>query len=339
MTRIAIMSFAHVHAAGYAAVLKAMPDVEVMGSDPGSHPHGELRGRQLADQLGIAYAGSYDEVFAWRPDGVVITSENARHRADVERAAAAGVPILCEKPLATSWADGIAIRDAVQRAGVILMVAFPVRFSSGFARLQAQNRAGALGRLVAVRGCNNGMLPAGRAWFTDPALSGGGALVDHIVHVADMMDALTGAVPVSVTAASNSVLYPERDAESAALALVRYSDGVIAALDSSWSVPQRAPAWGGLRMSVLGTLGSVDVDFFGAAAHGVDSEGKALEERYGADPDVPMLECFVDAVRTGRQPQPDVQTGLRTLSVVLAAQESARTGRSVDVDELLGGTL
>lgn len=336
MTKIGIMSFAHVHAASYATRLTAMPGVETLAADPGTHSADETRGRELAAELGVDYVDTYEELFAWRPDAVVITSENARHRADVERAAAAGADILCEKPLATSWADGLAIRDAVKRAGVILMVAFPVRFSTAFSRLRAQKEAGALGKLVTIRGYNNGMLPRDRAWFTDPALSGGGALVDHVVHVADMIDALTGKVPVRVTASGNSILYPEQPAESAALALVEYSDGLVAAFDSSWSVPQQAPAWGGLRMSVLGTAGTIDIDFFGAAARGVSANGTALEERYGADSDLPMLTCFIDAVRSGRQPQPDVETGLRTLSIVLAAQESVRTERTVDIAAFLG---
>ena len=52
---------------------------------------------------------------------------------------------------------------------------------------------------------------------------------------------------------------------------------------------------------------------------------------YGANFDDAMLTTFIDAVRSGRQPQPDVHVGLRTLSIVLAAQESARTGRTVPV--------
>lgn len=329
--KIGIMSFAHVHAAGYARLLAEAPGVEVVACDPGPQPDGEVRGAMLAAQAGVGYLDSYDDLFTWGPDAVVVTSENARHRADVELAAAAGAHILCEKPLATTWADGLAIRDAVARAGVIAMVAHPVRFSSAFARLRAQKQAGALGELVAIRGANNGMLPVERAWFTDPRLAGGGALADHLVHIADLIDALTGAQPGRVTATSNRVLYPDRDAESAGLVLVEYSGGLVAAVDSSWSVPRSAPAWGGLTMSVLGTAGTVDVDFFGSAARGVDADGRAVEQRFGADLDVPMLAAFLEGVRTGVQPQPDVEAGLRSLSVVLAAQESARTGRAVDV--------
>jgi predicted dehydrogenase len=333
--KIGIMSFAHVHAAGYARLLAATPGIEVVAADPGDHPDGEVRGAMLAAELGVYYLDDYEDLFTWEPDAVIITSENARHRADVERAAAAGAHILCEKPLATSWEDALAIRDAVARAGVTAMIAHPVRFSSDFARLRAQYRAGALGEVVAVRAANNGKMPTGRSWFTDPQLSGGGALADHVVHIADLVDALTGATPVRVTATSNRLLYADRDAESAAVILVEYSDGMIAALDSSWSVPQQAPAWGGLQMSVLGTDGTVDVDFFGSAVRGVTSSGQAVEARYGADLDATMLTCFLEAVRTGAQPQPDLETGLRGLSIVLAAQESAQTGRTVDIAELM----
>ncbi|WIB76875.1 Gfo/Idh/MocA family oxidoreductase [Curtobacterium sp. MCPF17_002] len=335
--RVGVLSFAHTHAIGYLSALAAMPDVEVLGSDPGGvstgPSTGELRGAALAAALGVTYADSYDELFAWGPDAVVVTSENARHRELVERAAAAGAHVLCEKPLATTWEDGLAIRDAVQRAGVQLMMAFPVRFASAFDRLRATHDSGALGTVFSVRGANNGMLPLTRDWFTDPELSGGGAIVDHVVHIADLLDGLTGAAPVSVTAVANRVLHAERArAETAGLVTVTYDTGMIATIDCSWSRPDTSPVWGGLTLDVAGTGGTVSVDFFGAAARGLHAvDGRPIELRYGADHDVPMLRTFLDAVRSGVQPQPDVDVGLRTLSVVLAAQESVRTGRTVTV--------
>lgn len=335
--RIGVLSFAHTHAIGYLSALAAMPDVEVRGSDPDGRSTGtglgELRGADLAAALGVEYADSHEDLLAWGPDGVVVTSENARHRELVELAAAAGAHVLCEKPLATSWEDGLAVRDAVDRAGVVLMMAFPVRFASAFERLRATHASGALGTVFSARGANNGMLPLTRDWFTDPSLSGGGALVDHVVHVADLLDGLTGASPVHVTAVANRVLHAERArAETSGLVTVTYDSGMIATIDCSWSRPDTSPAWGGLTLDVAGTGGTVSVDFFGAATRGLDAvSGRPIELRYGADHDVPMLRTFLEAVRTGRQPQPDVGVGLRTLSIVLAAQESVRTGRTVPV--------
>lgn len=335
--KIAVMSFAHTHAIGYLTALAAMPGVEVRGADPDGVSTGdavvELRGRDLADELGVDYTDTYDELLAWGPDAVVVTSENARHRELVEAAAAAGAHVLCEKPLATTWEDGLAIRDAVEAAGVMLMVAFPVRFTSAFDKLRAAHDSGALGQLFSVRGANNGMLPMTRSWFTEPELSGGGAIVDHVVHIADLLEGLMGSAPVTVTAVANRTLHAARaQAETAGLVTITYANGVVAAIDCSWSKPDTSAVWGGLTLDVAGTGGTVSLDFFGAAARGIVAEtGLPIESRTGADPDAVMLRTFVDAVRAGVQPQPDVHVGLRTLSIVLAAQESVATGRTVPV--------
>jgi predicted dehydrogenase len=333
MLKIGIMSFAHTHAAAYASLLREHADVEIRAADPGPHPDGEVRGRDLARELGVDYCDTYDELMAWGPDGVIVTSENARHRPLAELAARHGAHILCEKPIATTWEDGTAIVDAAAAAGVMLMMAFPVRFASAFARLRAQYEAGLLGEIVSIRGTNNGRLPTERSWFTEPALSGGGALTDHVVHIADLIEALMHSRPVSVTAVSNSTLYADQaSAETAGLVLITYENGVSAAIDCSWSRPATAPTWGGVTLSVASTAGSVDLDFFGPRSRGIDAaSGKPIELPFGPDFDTALISTFLAAVRDGRQPQPDGQAGLRTLEIVLGAQTSARTGTTISL--------
>lgn len=333
--KIAVMSFAHTHAQGYVELLTASDNVSVLTADPGTHPDGELRGRALATELGVDYVDTFEELLSWKPDAVIVTSENARHREHVEMAAAAGAHILCEKPLATTLDDGKAMLAAAEAAGVLLMVAFPVRFASTFHHLKADYDAGMLGQPVSVRGSNNGKLPLARAWFTDPALSGGGALVDHVVHIADLLEGLMHSAPLSVTAITNQKLHADRaKAETAGLVNITYANGVIAAIDCSWSQPETAATWGGVKLTVTGTRGTVDIDFFGPRAHGLDSlSGRPIETTYGPNFDEALLGTFLDAVRTGVQPQPDGNVGLRTLRIVLAAQESAMTGRTVSIVE------
>jgi len=326
--KLGIMSFAHPHALGYARLLRRYPDVEVRAADAD-----EDRGRDLAGQLGIGYCDSYAELLAWGPDAVLVTSENARHRELVELAAAHGAHILCEKPLATTWADGLAAVAAAQEAGVLLMMAFPVRFASAFARLRADYQAGRLGEVISFRGTNNGKLPAERAWFADPALAGGGAFADHVVHVADLIEALTEAEPVSVSAVANRVLHSGRaGAETAGLVLVGYDNGAIAAIDCSWSRPDTAPTWGGLTLSVAGTAGCADLDFFGPRSRGLDAAtGRPIELPYGGDYDGALLAAFLGAVRSGARPEPGPRAGLRTLAVMLGAQASASGGTTVSL--------
>lgn len=331
--KVGIISFAHVHASAYVAAMKDYHAVTVRATDPGPHPAGEERGFTLAQRLGVDYADSVDELMAWGPDAVIITSENARHREFVEIAANAGAHVLCEKPLATTWDDGLAIAEAVTRAGVLLMVAFPVRFSDSFDRLRRAYADGALGELLSVRASNNGMLPTERAWFTDPALSGGGALVDHVVHIVDLLDALMHATPLAVTAIANRILHADGiEVETAGLVTIAYDNGVTASVDCSWSLPDTAPVWGDLKLTVVGTGGSVDIDVFGAAARGLHADsGRPIVRRYGANPDDAMLRSFLYSVQRNQPTQSDISVGLRTLSIVLAAQESEATGRTIAI--------
>lgn len=335
------MSLAHLHAAGYLRRLREMPGVELLASDPdaASRPAGESGGRELASRLGVDYVDSYVELLDWRPDGVLVCSENARHRELVELGAAAGASILCEKPLATSLADGRAMLEACVSAGVWLMMAHPVRFSPAFAACRAAYASGALGQLLAVTGTNNGKVPTvDRAWFVDEQLAGGGALMDHVVHLADLLDALLSADPVSSVYATTSGLLSAaatsggpRGVETGGLVSLRYASGVIATFDCSWSRPPSSPTWGGLTLSLVGSDAVADLDAFGTRVDGEGTTAGPLWLPYGPDLDALLLAEFVDALATGRSPQPDGAVGLRTLEIVLAGYASVRSGQPVDL--------
>ncbi len=332
--KVAVLSFAHGHALGYLRYLAGRDDIELVAADPdGAQTPQPRRGRGPADELGVRYLDTYEQALSWQPDAVIVCSENARHRELVELAAAAGAHILCEKPLATSIADAEAIREATAAAGVELMVAFPVRFAPSFVALRESYRAGRLGTLLGIVGTNNGMLPLDAAWFTDPALSGGGSIVDHVVHCADLIDNLLDEQASSVYAVANRTLYADTGAqvETGGLVTATYGSGVIATIDCSWSQPRTAPTWGGLSLKMIGTRGTVEIAPFAAhvAGHGPDG---ALWLSYGADLDALMIGEFLTAVREGRRPQPDVEVGVRTTALMTAAQTSARTGKVHHID-------
>lgn len=333
--KVAVLSFAHTHAASYVAQLRDRRDVELLIADPdaATAPAGELRGREFADRHGAPYVATYEEALAWGPDAVIVCAENARHRDVVLAAAGAGAHVLCEKPLATRVADAEAMVAACDAAGVVLMTAYPVRFSPEFQTLRALAEAGTLGTVLGATGTNNGKVPAGRAWFTDPDLAGGGALVDHVVHVADLLDALLGEDAVAVRAVTNRILHgddPQVRAETGGLVSITYAGGAEVTVDCSWSMPDDGPTWGGLTLQVVGTGGIVEVDPFGAHVGGlVDGGARPAWLGFGENLDALMLEHFLGCVRTGEVPGPDGRTGLRTLRVVAAAQESVAAGGAV----------
>jgi 1,5-anhydro-D-fructose reductase (1,5-anhydro-D-mannitol-forming) len=333
--KIGVMSFAHVHAASYLMHLRDADGIEVLSSDPaGVASEGELpRGRAFADLFGADYVDTYEELFAWAPDAVVICSENARHLDAVRLAVAAGADILCEKPLATSAADAEEIVRLARAHGRLLMTAMPIRFTSAFAQLAARVSSGEAGEVLAVLGTNNGKIPTGdRRWFADPELAGGGALVDHVVHCADLLDALLGEEVVWVRAVANRILHAEAAprVETGGIVTLGYPSGIFASIDCSWSQPAKAAQWGDVTLEVHGTSGSLAMSALGTYISGTTDDGEQWIP-FGGNFDAAMIDHFVACLRTGEQPQPDGEAGVRTTRIVDAAIESARTGRTVSI--------
>ncbi|MEU8953186.1 Gfo/Idh/MocA family oxidoreductase [Streptomyces sp. NPDC048518] len=330
--KVAVLSFAHVHAAGYLRLLARMPGIEALGCDPDTDraAPGEVRGRAVADAAGTGYADTYEQAFAWGPDAVIVCSENARHRPLVERAAAHGVPVLCEKPLAASVADGEAMVAACRAAGVRLAVAYPVRFSPAYAAVKSAVASGRAGRILAVSGANNGAMPTrARRWFAEPELSGGGALMDHTVHIADLLDDLFGeARAVEVYAQTNNLLYADEvAAETSGLVSVTYADGAVATIDCSWSHPRSHHSWGGLELTVVGERATLEMDAFDQKVHGFsERQGHGIEVPFGVDLDELMLRAFLFGPEVDGMTVADGEGGLRTLRIVEAGYASARSG-------------
>jgi len=343
--RIGLASFAHVHAAAYAEILRDRRDVELRVADPdailaadaGQHP----RGAELADMLGVHLVDSYAELLDWCA-GLVVCTETARHRELVERAASAGVAVLCEKPLATTVSDARAMVRACADADVPLMTAYPVRLHPEFAAVRAAVRSGRIGRVLSAQGINNGRAPFGeRAWFADRRMAGGGALADHTVHLADLLDLLLESPATTVYAQTNGILHGDHPLVSGSridtggLVVVEYADGTVATIDCSWSAPDSYPAWGGLALTLHGEDGAVAFDAFSDRLELFDDAvGSVRWPGFGPDLNALLLDEFVEVVRTGRAGQPDGLAGLRTLALVEAAYASAASGMPQPVQQV-----
>lgn len=330
--RIGIHSLAHTHGYSYLRVLAERPGVEV-GLVDTPPLEGSPRGPEAAAAYGARYFDDLDQLLSWHPDGVIVCTETSRHREATEKIAGAGIHVLCEKPLATSLTDADAMIEACAAAGVHLMTAYPVRFSRPFAALQATLESGQLGELVSYAGANNGKLPSERAWFSEPAESGGGAIMDHTVHIADLLTVLLpDTEATSVLAAANTMINSDRArAETGGLVSIEYANGVIGTIDCSWSRPDSDLVWGGLTLQVLGTGGLADMDAFDSQQiSGFSGEqGRPLRRDYGEDANAAMLAAFLDGIRTGVAPQPDGRSGRRSMAIALAAYESLATGSPV----------
>jgi len=330
MIRIGILSLAHHHGEAYIANLRRMEGVELLGvvdDDP-------LRGQTIAAQNRARYFHSYEDLFEAKPDGVIICTENNRHRPFVEMAASRGVHVLCEKPIATTLADARAIVDACEKAGVILMTGFPMRYSAPLLEIKSRLDQGDFGDIYCFNATNQGELPTKhRAWFVDPELAGGGAIMDHTVHLVDIMRWFTGSEVQTMYARSNRIFHAEEvEVETGALEMLTFENDVFATIDASWSRPQYWPTWGGLTFEMVTQRGAVVVDAFRQNLNLYRHEWQRSNWAYwGSDMNHAMVSDFAAAIRENRPPRVTGLDGLRAVEATLAAYESDRTGQTVQV--------
>ncbi len=321
--KIGIFSFAHMHAHAYAQILSALPGVRVVGAaDPDT-----ARGQAACRQWGLEFFASEDALLAQGLDGVIVTSENVHHRRLVEHAAQAGArAILCEKPLAVSGSDAQAMIDCCRSNSVRLATAFPCRYSPAFRRAQTQIQEGAIGDVLALRGANRGKMPGG--WFVETDLSGGGCMIDHSVHVADLNRLLLGREALSVYAEAGHGFY-HASWEDTGFLTIGYDGGVFATLDTSWSRPAGYPTWGDVTMQVIGSEGILSLDLFAQDMAHYGPPGAGMHrEPWGSSLDRAMLEDFLALARGQEAPALATgEDGLRALEVALSAYRSAAAGQ------------
>ena len=322
MIRIGILDTAHGHAHSYAAGLRAIAGVELIGvADDDAQ-----RGQAFAERHGIPAFESAEALLAEGLDGVVICSANLHHRPLTELAARHTRHILCEKPIATTMADAQAMIDACANTGAKLQIAFPVRFAPPVMRLRALLQSGALGQIYSLKATNHGQMPGG--WFVDRALSGGGAVIDHTVHVIDLLrwffDAEVSEVYAEV---GTGLLHDGLGIDDAGLLSFTLSNGAYGTLDTSWSRPAAFPTWGDVTIEVVAERGWARLDAFKQQFAVYSNHAtKAEWVGWGGNMDLGLMRDFVGMIAEGRDPSITGLDGLRALQVALAAYQSAADG-------------
>jgi len=190
-------------------------------------------------------------------DGVVIAVPNDLHESLAVQALRAGKHVLLEKPMAPSVAECDSMIAACERAGVVFEVIKTLRFRGSISRALQLIADGAIGR---VRMIDGRTLAAGtgieeKHWAARP--ESGGMLLDMGCHGIGVARWLKGNAPVvEVSAQLGTYVHHEHPVEDHSLVTLRFADGTIAVIDSSWAAP------GGIdeRLEVLGTAGHVIAD-------------------------------------------------------------------------------
>jgi predicted dehydrogenase len=290
---------------------------------------------QKRDELGkryrLSHAGDYDELervlTQARVDAVYIATSNDRHRELSERAAASGVHVLCEKPMAPRVADCEAMLEAAARSHVKLMIAYRLHFEEANLRAIEAVRGGVLGTPKLFSSVFTQQVRSGD--IRTQAKTAGGALFDMGVYPINTARNLFRDEPIEVMAmipSSSDRRFAQVD-ETVSV-LLRFPAGEIAQLTASMGAAAQS------SYRVVGSLGELRVDpafdYNGESVHHLTVDDNTTRRVYArSDQFAPELIYFSRCILEDSEPEPSGEEGLADVRVCEAALESARTGRAV----------
>ncbi|MEU0082993.1 Gfo/Idh/MocA family oxidoreductase [Streptomyces sp. NPDC006274] len=295
------------------------------------------RATKVADRCGATAAPSAHEVFTWGVDAVVIASATSAHAELIARAARAGLPTFCEKPIALDLPGTLAALREVEQAGTELQLGFMRRFDAGYTAARELVRSGRLGRLHTVRAITSDPAPPPADYLP---LSGG-LYRDCLVHDFDILRWVTGREITEVYATGSDAGHPMfrevGDVDTAA-ALLTLDDGTLATATAT-----RCNGAGyDVRMELAGELDQVAVGLddrtpiSSTEPHGlppVDKPWPGFLERFAPAYEA-ELDAFVRLVAGEAENPCDGREALTALRVAEACELSRREHRPVRLEEI-----
>jgi len=285
--------------------------------------------RQLGDRYGVETRGGYDDFESCleEVDAVYIALPNSMHAEYAIRAAAAGVHVLCEKPLAVTGDECAAIVDACRQAGVQAMTAYRLHFERQTLWALDQVRAGRLGDLRYFTSAFSMRAKPGGI-RTTPEL-GGGTLYDLGVYCINAARMFFGSEPLEVWATSvdgTEAGMPGIDATTTAT--LRFEGERIATFVTSFDAADVS------ALRVVGTRGDLRMqpayEYAEPLVVELTVEGATTKRRgRKSDQFAPELVYFSECLLADRTPEPSAEEGAQDVRIVEALYESARSGRTV----------
>jgi len=341
-------NIARAHAAGYKELGERVEFVACCDLD-------EERARKFAQEFGFSkYYTDCNEMLAENElDAVSVCTWNSAHAECSIAALNAGCHVICEKPMAMNTQEALAMKEAAEQNGKILMIGFVRRHGNDAKAALELIDSGQVGEIYYakasyLRRCG---FPGG--WFGDKSRSGGGPLIDLGVHVIDLSKYLMGNVkPVSVYGAvfdklgprsdikgeggwrsATRTMKPIFDVENLATAMIRFENGAILQVETSFNLNIKAPTTNleffgdkaGMTLSPLELHTVVEnrlADISFAGTNAFDFMGSFKAE----------ILNFVDAVEGKAEPLATAQDGVDIMKIIDAIYLSAETGEAVKLD-------
>ena len=288
----------------------------------------------LGDRYGVEQRVSYDDfdslLQGGEVDAVYIALPNHLHREYTERAAAAGVHVLCEKPMAVTEQDCRAMIRTCEDNGVLLMVAYRLHFEPANLKAAALAREGALGDVRIFNSVFTMQVKEGNIRLRQE--TGGGTLYDIGIYCISAARAVFRSEPIEVFAFAASTGEKRfREVDEMTTAVLRYPDERLATFTVSFGAADVS------AYSVVGTSASLRVEpayeYAGALKHHLTRDEKTRTTSFRKrDQFAAELDYFSRCIRRGKMPEPSGAEGLADVQIIEALLRSALTGRPVGLD-------
>jgi predicted dehydrogenase len=333
---VAIVGLVHGHVVGFLGSEQMhRSDVKVVAI---VEPDAALR-EKYAKAYSLPTAMFYPDIESMlrvqKPQALLVYTDIVSHRRVIQEAARHGINVMVEKPLATSYADALAIEHAAEAAHIHVLVNYETTWYASNLQAYKLLHSGALGpaRKVVFRDGHFGpkeihVQPEFLSWLTDPVKNGAGALFDFGCYGADLMTwFMDGKSPQTVTAVTQQLkpdIYPRVDDEATVVLTYPNSQAIIQA---SWNWPFS------IKDTVIyGSTGEAQTVLKDQLR--VHEGGKP--ETIETSPPLPSPETdpltYLKAVLDGTIPDEglsSLKTNVIVMRILDAARESARTGKTI----------
>ena len=293
--------------------------------------------RELSEKYDVQITGSYEDyeniLRSGNIDAVYIALPNHMHREYTVRAAAAGIHVLCEKPMAVTSEECLEMIRACENANVKLMIAYRLHFDKANLKAVDVIESGKIGIPKIFNSTFSMQVKEGNIRL-NPEDLGGGPIYDIGIYCINAARYLFQSEPEEVFACSSTVDQKQFDkVDEMTSAVMRFPNNQLASFVCSFGAADTS------NYRVIGTEGDLRVEPAYAYAeqliHYLTADGKTSKKTFKKhDQFAPELEYFSECILSNETPEPGGDEGLIDIRIIEAIRESAETGRPLSLEPI-----
>uniref|UniRef100_A0A7V3RFT5 Gfo/Idh/MocA family oxidoreductase n=1 Tax=Mesoaciditoga lauensis TaxID=1495039 RepID=A0A7V3RFT5_9BACT len=261
-------------------------------------------------------------------DIVYIATPNSLHKEQTIICAKKNINVFCEKPVGMNAQEAQEMAKFCDRSGVKLGIAHMGRFNSYNVLARDILRSGEIGKVGIVKASFSFVNVERNKWRYDPALSGGGAIMDIGIHLINSLRFILGDDVVEISAINENLEYP---VDQNAAAIMKFANGSLALVDCSFDT------YGSVSFEFRGDKGMMyvlDTLFQEYKGRIIVAKNGSFELRDSIDknPYVLEIEDMEKAVKTQSKPATDGWEAFKDMKIVDAWYESSKTLKMIKVN-------